>query len=103
MGSTCAMLLTLTERPLVRGDQEAAGQDKEEVTRAASQVLHVHRGIKPAPRQRHEFPRLRPTRSNAPGALHFATPYHSWSAAANENMNGLIPPVAYPRAPACAT
>jgi len=85
-------VLTLTERAsrfVVIKKLQA--RTKEEVTRAASQVLHVHRGIKTITfdngTEFHGYARLE---QRFPVRCYFATPYHSWERGSNENMNGLI-------------
>lgn len=85
-------ILTLTERAsrfVVIKKLQA--RTKDEVTRAASQVLHVHRGIKTLTfdngTEFHDYARLE---QRFPVRCYFATPYHSWERGTNENMNGLI-------------
>jgi len=64
---------------------------KEEVTRALTEVLHVHRGIKTITfdngTEFHDYAKIE---QRFPVRCYFATPYHSWERGSNENMNGLI-------------
>ena len=85
-------VLTLTERAtgfvVIR---KLRARNKEEASRAISQVLHVHRGIKTITfdngTEFHDYAKLE---RRFPVRCYFATPYHSWERGSNENMNGLI-------------
>ena len=58
-------------------------RNKQEATRAITQVLHAHRGVKTITFDNG-------TEQRFPARCYFATPYHSWERGSNENMNGLI-------------
>jgi transposase, IS30 family len=85
-------ILTLTERVsrfvVIR---KLLARTKDEVIRAASQVLHVHRGVKTITfdngTEFHDYALLE---KRFPVTCYFATPYHSWERGTSENMNGLI-------------
>jgi len=85
-------ILTLTERvSRFVVIKKLLARTKEEVIRAAAQVLHVHRGIKTITfdngTEFHDYALLE---QRFPVRCYFATPYHSWERGTNENMNGLI-------------
>jgi transposase, IS30 family len=85
-------VLTLTERATgLVAIKKLQARNKLEASRAISQVLHVHRGIKTITfdngTEFHDYARLE---QRFPVKCYFATPYHSWERGSNENMNGLI-------------
>jgi transposase, IS30 family len=85
-------LLTLLERAtgfvIIK---KLKARTKQEVTRALTEVLHVHRGIKTITfdngTEFHDYALLE---RRFPVRCYFATPYHSWERGSNENVNGLI-------------
>lgn len=85
-------ILTLTERvSRFVVIMKLQARTKEEVTRALTHVLHVHRGIKTITfdngTEFHDYAKLE---QRFPARCYFATPYHSWERGTNENTNGLI-------------
>lgn len=85
-------VLTMTERATgFVVIKKLQARNKEQATRALSQVLHVHRGVKTITfdngTEFHDYARLE---QRFPARCYFATPYHSWERGSNENMNGLI-------------
>lgn len=85
-------ILTLTERTTrFVVIKKLLARTMEEVTRAMTQVLHVHRGIKTITFDNGtEFHGYAKVEQRFPVTCYFATPYHSWERGTNENMNGLI-------------
>lgn len=85
-------VLTMTERATgFVVIKKLQARNKEQATRALSQVLHVHRGVKTITfdngTEFHDYARLE---QRFAARCYFATPYHSWERGSNENMNGLI-------------
>jgi IS30 family transposase len=85
-------ILTLTERmSRFVVIKKLLARTKEEVTRALSQVLHVHRRVKTIAfdngTEFHDYAKLE---QRFAARCYFATPYHSWERGTNENTNGLI-------------
>jgi transposase, IS30 family len=85
-------ILTLTERATrFVVIKKLLARTMDEVTRALSQVLHLHRGIKTITFDNGtEFHDYAKVEQRFPVKCYFATPYHSWERGTNENMNGLI-------------